>query len=145
MGAKWLRLGGISPAAVAREEDGGGSSKFVTEIVAHKSQSNEKSGIPTEIGVHDRRIIIGGNKGAVSAKNQDSTTVQMGGNYFENDDVENNEVLFVNLKRQRVGQDAGPIELTTQKDDVMITSEGDVSSPKNYLLAGAAVQARHTQ
>lgn len=145
MGAKWLRPGGTSPVVVAREEDGGGGSKFVTEIVAHKSQPSEKSEIPTETGVHDRRIIIGGIKGAVSAKNQDSTTVPMGGNYFENHDVENNEVILVNLKRQRVGQDVGPIELTTQKDDVMITSEGDVSCPKNYLLAGAAVQARHTQ
>lgn len=59
MGAKWLRPGGISPSARAREEDGGVDNKSVIKIVAQKSKSNSKSGISTANVGQDRRIIIG--------------------------------------------------------------------------------------
>ncbi|KAK1353792.1 hypothetical protein POM88_052157 [Heracleum sosnowskyi] len=74
MGAKWLRPGGISPTTMVREDGGGGSNKSVTEIVAHKSQPNEKSGqLAVNVG-QDTRIITGENKGITSAKNQEFQT-----------------------------------------------------------------------
>lgn len=82
-GAKWLRPGGVSPASMMREEAGGGSSQFVTKIVAQKSQPNDKSGEFAKKVEQDTRIIIGENKGNSFALNQEFQTVQLGGNYFE--------------------------------------------------------------
>lgn len=70
--------------------------------------------------------------------------MQLGGNHVEKNDVELNELIVMDLKRRRVGQEDGPSSLT-QKEDAMIISNDENASPKNYLSAGATLQARHIQ
>lgn len=63
---------------------------------------------------------------------------------------ENTELIVIDTKRRRLDQDNGlengPLDsLAQQEKDVhMTTLEGGEQSPKNVLLAGAAVQARQS-
>lgn len=50
--------------------------------------------------------------------------------------METSELFVMDLKRCRVGQEDGPDDLITQKEDAMLISNDEDTSPKNDLQAG---------
>ncbi|KAK1388511.1 hypothetical protein POM88_016689 [Heracleum sosnowskyi] len=121
IGSKWLRSGVLGPGNSTVVDSGTGRREVVTV-------NNDNSGLQGDN--------VGG--GATNAEQNGELSKQAG----DNNVSEPNEIIVLETKRRRMGQDIEPTMENRTHDVKMTNQEESNQNQKNGLLAGTALQAR---
>lgn len=155
MGAKWLRPGGVAPAKSTVVEGGERKDDSGGEIVGDRVNSSKKSGNMVENALSILSSGEGGNQGNSQRKDKiqqiqnpsiQGRLFQGAGEFFESD---TSEIYVTEQKRRRKdkqGEDGMDENALSEKEDMELQEPDTVEqqNQKNEILAGAAMQARHS-
>lgn len=148
IGSKWLRSGVSGPGKSTVVDSGTGRGEVVTVINADSGLQGDNVGgygIDRPLGVIQGRGEIQGisiNSNLASGATTADQNGKLSKQAEDNNISESNDLIVLEVKRRRMGQDTEPMLENRTHDVEMTNQEESNQNQKNGLLAGTALQAR---